>query len=342
MTWAPAFAGVIGNRMGLVPPITNTHYSTLMTQRRLHIDTDCGVDDALALVLLVRAGVEVASVSAVFGNTYVDQAAANARGVLRLSGCPADIYIGAGHGLARRRAERMRPAHGVDGLNGAGFTQRWKLPMLDRGHGGDLLAYAARRGVEGLFLGPLTNLARGLLHDPAGLRGWAPTVMAGAFAVEGLGPGGADFNSWCDPEALQRVLDGGLAPRVVPLDVTTQVILDPRTMAEQAEAMGTPLFQRLARALPAYMAFHSGRWGIDGCHPHDAVAAASLLWPDLFTFEAARLSVEPSDSSRQGRVNRLDGAANAQLCVAIDGPEVRRRMIATLFAPARQVQGANT
>ncbi|HWT50744.1 MAG TPA: nucleoside hydrolase, partial [Caulobacter sp.] len=53
---------------------------------RVHIDTDCGVDDALALALLARArqAVEVVSVSAVFGNTYVDQAAANARGVLRL------------------------------------------------------------------------------------------------------------------------------------------------------------------------------------------------------------------------------------------------------------------
>ena len=312
-----------------------------MTQPRLHIDTDCGVDDALALVLLVRAGMEIASVSAVFGNTYVDQAAANARGVLRLSGYPADIYIGAGHGLARRRAERMRPAHGVDGLNGAGFSQRWKLPLLDRGHGGDLLAYAARRGVDGLFLGPLTNLAQGLLHDPSGLRGWRPTVMAGAFDLRGLGPGGADFNSWSDPEALQRVLDGGVAPRIVPLDITTQITLDAETIEAGVAAVGTPLFERLGRAIPSYSAFHSRSWGVEGCHPHDAVAAASLIWPELFTFEAARVTVEGSEARDPGRVARVHGAANAEVCTALDAPEVRRRMVATLFAPARQVQGAN-
>lgn len=312
-----------------------------MTQRRLHIDTDCGVDDALALVMLVRSGVEIASVSAVFGNTYVDQAAANARGVLRLSGCPADIYIGAGHGLARRRAERMRPAHGVDGLNGAGFAQRWKLPLLDRGHGGDLLAYAARRGVHGLFLGPLTNLAQGLLHDPSGLRDWRPTVMAGAFDVRGLGPGGADFNSWSDPEALQRVLDGGVAPRIVPLDITTQITVDAAAMAAGTEAVGTPLFQRLARAFPAYSEFHSRSWGIDGAHPHDAVAAASVLWPELFTFEPARVTVEGSDAREQGRVSRINGAPNAEVCIALDAPEVRRRMLAALFEAVPQVQGAN-
>jgi purine nucleosidase len=189
---------------------------------RLHIDTDCGVDDALALAMLARSrdAVEIVSVSAVFGNTYVDQAAANARGVLRLAGCPAEVYIGAGSGVAKRRVERMRPAHGVDGLNGAGFSQRWKLPELDRGQGGSLLAFRARARVAGLFLGPLTNLAQGLLEDPGAFRDWRPTVMAGAFAVEGKAAGGADFNSWSDAEALARVLERGVMPRLVPLDIT--------------------------------------------------------------------------------------------------------------------------
>ena len=44
-------------------------------------------------------------------------------------------------------------------------------------------AFAARRKVSGLFLGPLTNLAKGLLEDPAAFRLWRPTVMAGAFTV---------------------------------------------------------------------------------------------------------------------------------------------------------------
>jgi purine nucleosidase len=312
-----------------------------MSGSRLHIDTDCGVDDALALVLLVKAGVDIDAVSAVFGNTYVDQAAANARGVLRLSGCPAEIYIGAGHGVARRRVERMRPAHGVDGLNGAGFTQRWKLPLLHKGHGADVLAYAARRGVQGLFLGPLTNLANGLIGDPAAFRGWAPTVMAGAFEVEGLGPAGADFNSWSDPEALQRILDAGVMPRLVPLDVTTQVILDPDVLQKGVEAVGTPLFRRLARATPAYMEFHGSRWNILGCHPHDAVVAASVLWPELFTFEAARLTVACGESPRQGRLDRVGGAPNAQVCVGIDAAQVQDRIASVLFAPAPQVQAVN-
>ena len=315
-----------------------------MTNRpRLHVDTDCGVDDALALMTLVRGGAVIESVSAVFGNTYVDQAAANARGVLRLSGCGADLYIGAGHGLARRPVERMRAAHGVDGLNGAGFPQRWKLPVLGRGVGMSLLAYAARRRIGGLFLGPLTNLANGLLDDPAAFRGWQPVIMAGAFAVEGMAPGGADFNTWSDPDALARVLDSGVSPRLVPLDITTQVTLDRAVVSDGLSAAGQPLYTRLGRALDAYMDAHAARWGISGCHPHDAVTAAAVLWPELFTFEPARLKpVLGPAGEGQGRILRLDGTANGSVCTGLDAPEVTRRLIETLFAAPGTGQDANT
>ena len=299
---------------------------------RLHIDTDCGVDDAMALALLARApdAVDVVSVSAVFGNTYVDQAAANARGVLRLAGCAAEVYIGAGSGLAKRRVERMRPAHGVDGLNGAGFSQRWKLPELDHGHGASLLAYCARRKLTGLFLGPLTNLAQGLLEEPGAFRGWGPTVMAGAFAVEGKAAGGADFNSWSDADALARVLAAGVAPRLIPLDITSQVTLTLEAMAAGAASCGTPLSVRLNRALGPYAAFHHKAWGIDGCHPHDAVAAVSLIAPRLFGFEPARVRVI-TDGAGMGRLQRIEGEPNAEVCVAVEALAVERLLLERLF-----------
>ncbi|MBU4434202.1 MAG: nucleoside hydrolase [Alphaproteobacteria bacterium] len=303
---------------------------------RVHIDTDCGVDDAFALAMLARAhqGIEIGSVSAVFGNTYVDQAAANARGVLRLAGCGAEVYIGAGSGLAKRRVERMRPAHGVDGLNGAGFSQRWKLPELARGHGVSLLAFVARRKIAGLFLGPLTNLAQGLLDDPAAFRDWRPTIMAGAFAVEGKAAGGADFNSWSDPEALQRVLEAGVCPRLMPMDITSQVTLTRAGLDAGAACCGSPLSARLARSAGAYMDFHARVWGtVDACHPHDAVAAASLIAPEAFTFAPARLRVAV-DGVRQGRIDRIDGAPNAEVCVGVDVAAIERLILTALFGQA--------
>lgn len=192
---------------------------------RLHVDTDGGVDDALALVALAHAGAEIQSVSAVFGNTWVDQAASNARWMLRLSGLAVDVYIGAPVGLAHRPFEQRRPGHGLDGMNGAGGSTRRKLPLLERPHGAGVIAMAARHGIHGLFIGPLTNLAQALLGDPRAFHLWRPLVMAGAFEVGGQGQGGADFNTWSDPEAMQRVLAMGVFPRLVPLDITSKVFI---------------------------------------------------------------------------------------------------------------------
>jgi purine nucleosidase len=296
---------------------------------RVHIDTDGGVDDALALVALARAGVEIQSVSAVFGNTWVDQAAANARRMLRLSGVAVDVYIGAAAGLAHRPIERRRPGHGLDGMNGAGGSPRHKLPLLERPHGAGILAMEARNGVTGLFLGPLTNLASALLGDPRAFHGWRPVVMAGAFEVEGQGLGGADFNTWSDPEALQRVLLAEVRPRLVPLDVTSQVFLARALFEEAAARTGAPLMRRMMNAAEPYIDVHQKVWGGDGCRPHDAVAAAAALWPELYRFEEARLELDPE---RFGRLRRAQGPANAEVCVGIEAQEVQGRLARTLFA----------
>jgi inosine-uridine nucleoside N-ribohydrolase len=224
----------------------------------------------------------------------------------------------------------MRPAHGVDGLNGVGFSQRWKLPELERGHSANFLAFAARRKITGLFLGPLTNLAKGLLEDPAAFRDWRPTVMAGAFAVAGKAAGGADFNSWSDPEALQRTLEGRVMPRLMPLDVSHQVSITAEDLAKGAVCCGSPLSQRLTKAAEPYIAFHRQVWGGEGCRPHDAVAAASLVAPELFTFAPARLRVV-MDGERLGRIERIEGAPNAEVCASVDVAAVKRMILGGLF-----------
>jgi len=302
-----------------------------------HIDTDGGVDDALALVMLAHADTSIAAVSSVFGNTWVDQAASNANMVLRQSLCVTEVFVGAGVGLSGFAPDRGQRGHGQDGLNGQGGSFRRKFPPLQRTHGFSRLAMAQRNGVKGLFLGPLTNLAIAMLDDPGVFRGWAPLVMAGAFQVEGRGAGGADFNTWSDPEAMQRVLLNGVSPRLVPLDVTCQVMLERGPFMAAAAASAWPLMHRLARAAGPYMDFHATVWGGDGCRPHDAVAAAALLWPELFVFEPAQVLLDPD---RRGRLIRGDGPANAEVCVGIDAPAVRERMLASLFAPAPESAAA--
>src|SRR4051795_7233945 len=88
---------------------------------RLLVDSDGGIDDALALVLILRsASVQVESVTAVFGNVDVEQAVANLGYVLELCGSSAPLYAGSEEPLDGKRRRRS-PVHGSDGLGDLGF-----------------------------------------------------------------------------------------------------------------------------------------------------------------------------------------------------------------------------
>jgi purine nucleosidase len=79
------------------------------------------------------------------------------------------------------------------------------------------------------------------------------------------------------------------------------------------------------------MAFHRRAWGIEAaCHPHDAVVAASLVAPSLFAFEPVRLRVM-TDGDHLGRIERIDGEPNAELCVSVEAPAVEALLLARLF-----------
>lgn len=294
---------------------------------RLHIDTDGGVDDALALMLLIRGGAHIETVSAVFGNTHVVHAAANASMVLRQSLCPAEVLVGAAKSLAGYGPAHNARGHGIDGLNGRGGSLRRKLAPLQRAHGLNRIGLATQQKVKGVFLGPLTNLAQAVLDDPVRLRDWRPVVMAGAFQVEGRGGGGADFNTWCDPEALRRVLLYGVTPRLTPLDITGRVVI-PRERVEAGLAADTlPLMTEMAGALRPYMDFQAATWG-EGLRPHDAVVAATVLWPELFIFKPIALVV---DDNARGRILEVDHAPNAWICTQVQEAEVARRLADLLF-----------
>ena len=177
-------------------------------------------------------------------------------------------------------------------------------------------------------MGPLTNLAHAVLSDPRAFQDWRPVVMAGAFEVEGQGQGGADFNTWSDPEALQRVLHSGVRPRLAPLDVTSKVMLPRQAFQAAAARHERPLMDRLLQASGPYIDLHQAAWGGDGCRPHDAVAAGAVLWPDLYRFEPACVTL---DLDRPGRLARSDGPPNAEVCTWIDEVEVARRLASALF-----------
>jgi len=175
------------------------------------IDTDTASDDAVALIMALRApDVEVVAITTVAGNVGVDQATRNALYTVELCGSSARVYQGAAEPL-QRPLQDATWFHGRDGLGDRGYA-----PVSARPADGDavqvILDCAAQYpDLELVTLGPLTNIARALERRPAlAQRLKRCVVMGGAPCCVGNVTPAAEYNIWTDPEAARIVLRSGL------------------------------------------------------------------------------------------------------------------------------------
>ena len=190
-------------------------YATRMPQAFL-IDTDVASDDAVALIMALRApDVSVVAITTVAGNVEVEQATRNALYTVELCGTSVPVYAGADKPLQREH-QRATWFHGRDGLGDHGYPAPRQKP--EKLHAVDAIVQAieANPGIVVVTLGPLTNLALALTRKPSlAAKVGRCVVMGGAPCCEGNVTPAAEYNIWVDPEAARIVMLGGLPVEMV-------------------------------------------------------------------------------------------------------------------------------
>ena len=186
-----------------------------MTPRLFLIDTDTASDDAVALIMALRAPeVRVLAITTVAGNVDLEQVTRNALYTLDLCQADVPVYKGAAKPLCRPLHDASW-FHGCDGLGDQGYaTERGpeKLPAVDA----LIQTIEANPGIVLVTLGPLTNIALALASRPAIIQKIGRCVVMGGnpCSVGNVTPG-AEFNMWVDPEAARMVVRSGLAVELV-------------------------------------------------------------------------------------------------------------------------------
>lgn len=249
----------------------------------LIIDTDPGVDDAVALLLACASPeVDLRAVTAVFGNVALPATTRNARRLLTLAGRP-DVPVGAGAArpLVHQQTERAEQWHGGDGLGGrADALPEPTTPPHPRS-AVELMATVLRDATEPVTIapiGPLTNVALLLAVHPELAPRIGRIVWMGGSLGAGNTTGAAEFNAHCDPEAAHRVLTQAEVPvTMVPLDLTLRCPAGPEWVA--ALGAGGPRGHELAQILGHYRAAFRARYGRDAVALHDAVAVLEAIIP---------------------------------------------------------------
>jgi inosine-uridine nucleoside N-ribohydrolase len=300
------------------------------------IDTDPGMgtlgsdpEDGLAITMgLVSPELTVRAITCVHGNVPVRHSYANAAHLLGLLG-RTDVPLAAGEErplLGARRRQSLRWLAERDAYDRV-------LPVARRPYPApravELILRTARAsdGLTIVAIGPLTNLAAALVAEPTLSDQLAKVVvMGGAFEVPGNITPTAEFNFYMDPEAAQIVLESGVRPILVGLDVCHQTHLTSRQITETG--FDTELGHFVRRACAAWLpAGHAS--DDEGPHLYDTLAVASAFCPELLTLEAAFVQIETASEAGAGTSmawlpdrpsawSRPDGDDNALVATGVD------------------------
>ncbi len=264
------------------------------------LDTDPGVDDAMAMGLLFAIPeYDVKGVSAVAGNVALEKTFQNARNLAAFFGRrDVPVYPGASRPLARS----PRTAAFVHGENGLGnMTLPESDAPVETTPAWDALCTAAQGAAGELVLiavGPLTNVALAFEKHPSLPKLLQRLVIMGGSASGGNATPAAEANIFCDAEAADMVFRSGVPIVMCGLDMTLKTVMSPAELDKLGEL--NPVCKFLRDAAQHGLAY-SRAHGVDGMALHDPTAVLYPLYPDLFSGREAGVVVETKDSETYGR-----------------------------------------
>lgn len=270
-----------------------------MALTRLIIDTDPGVDDAVAIMLaLASPELEVLAITTVVGNVELEKTTLNARRLLSLAG-RSDVLVGRGIGTPIGGASgTAAEVHGQDGLG----DLTWPEPtVLEAAEDGIEMMYrlAKEAPLTIAAIGPLTNLATLLQRHPDVVNYVERVVIMGGASFEGNVTAAAEFNIWVDPEAAAIVFAAGWKLDIMPLDLTHQAYLTDNDL-EYLRGLNSEVGDRLAAMLEPYAAFHMEWVGNRDLIMHDAMAIYEVINPSAIKKTGVKAEVETAGVHSRG------------------------------------------
>lgn len=257
--------------------------------RKLILDTDGGVDDAQALLMLIANGRTPDAITTVFGNVGLDAATRNILTVLQVAGKGAvPVHKGADRPLTQPVID-AKYIHGEDGLGGA--PRPTTIPEVASTNGVgfliDTFRAAAKAGekIDLLMIGPLTNLALALRLAPDIVEGIGQlTIMGATVYGRGNTTPAAEFNIYADPEAAAIVFGADVETLVAPWEPCVTHFMT----GEEVEALLAEVPDSPEKTFSAALVGHARRTTIGYGGPDhfrfvDPLAIAAVIEPDLVT-----------------------------------------------------------
>ena len=277
------------------------------TLQRVIIDTDPGVDDAMAILLALNSPeLKVEALTVVPGNVEGKQGLENALKIVSLAGRCDVIVAGGAHHPLNQKLITAQYWHGVNGLAGVELPE--SKCKADARFGPDLIIEMVHKHPHEITLipiGPLTNIALAVSKDPSIVPLVKHIVIMGGSITGGNVDGAAEANIYNDPEAASIVFNAGWMVTMIGSDIGERTLFTRKDLAELQEQHG-PESDFIAKLADFYVT-RSEKSGYSGAAMYDPLAVATEIDPTLVTLKDMHVDVETKGEFTRGETvaNRM-------------------------------------
>lgn len=303
-----------------------------MNKRKIIIDTDPGIDDAVAiLAALSLEELEVVLLTTVAGNVSVDINTENTLKLLKFTNNSIPVAKGCVKPLVAE-ARDCSSIHGETGMGGYEFPPLSPEDKPLEKHAVEAMRETIMSSSEKITLvpiAPLTNIAILFTLYPECKDNIEEIIMMGGSTTRGNEMPMAEYNIFVDPEAAKIVFDSGVKITMCGLDVTNKALLTKSNVDELKD------FNKTGYAIWSMFKHYRGGSLATGFKMHDSSAIAYLARPDLFTTQETYVDIETKGTLTYGCVvadlrGKLGKPNNATVCIDVNPEEFSKWLVETL------------
>lgn len=293
---------------------------------KLIIDTDPGIDDAMAIFYAAAApDIELLGLTTIFGNVTTQIATRNALRLVEAAGLEVPVAHGAETPLVMPPFKPSEHVHGKEGFGDIPAQTPVGSPLAE--DAADFLIRMAREHRGELVvcpIGPLTNIALAMQRDPDFVQNVKRIVIMGGSLEEGGNiTSHAEANIYHDPHAADVVFGAGDKLVMVGLDVTHRILCKQEDFSAIA-AQSPDLGGMLQRMSVFYLAFYKSVGKLDGCSLHDPAAVIACTHPELFQMRNVPVQVACEGEEIGATLASAAGARSpVSVCMGVDSAEVK-------------------
>lgn len=297
------------------------------------IDTDPGVDDALALMYAKSTALPIDSITTVYGNASIKDTTRNALTITELLDWDVPVYAGCGQPLDGKAV--VPQSHGDNGLGG--YTRDVKknvggisaVDYLIR-----ILKKSKQKEVVIICFGPTTNVATVAVKRPDLLTKIKNiVVLGGVIGEKGNMTPYSEFNVLNDPTALCILLDTGCDITLIPINICRKVIMTRNDLAKINDPNLIPAIKEITDVYLQYYTSSEEYAGFSGGVMYDLLAIMQVTDPSFFSSKKVRISVNTSYDLQRGRTMIVNGLPNARLVTQVNARKVQKQFFRSLNSP---------